>query len=129
MKQVVVAAGIFLLSFGAVQAGPTASPSAARIAQLTEALKAGDVAAAHDMTTSFLSRKVSLYAFQGMMETGGIFGQEGSFQFDRTEQGGAEGAELSMLGRFVPADGSAARPVRFSWLLEDGEWRLNRFGF
>lgn len=79
------------------------------------------------MTTSFLGRKVSLYAFQGMMETGGIFAVPGGrFEFGETLD---EGEEVSLIGQFHPADGSPARPVRFSWLVEDGEWRLNRFGF
>lgn len=125
MRQIVVAAGIFLLTLGPVEAQET-TPSTDRVARLTDALIAGDVAAAHDMTTSFLGRKVSLYAFQGMMETGGIFAVPGRFEFTEVLD---EGEEVSLKGLFLPADDSAPRPVRFSWLVEDGEWRLNRFGF
>ena len=125
MRQTAVAAGIFLLSLAPIQAEEM-TPSAPTVGQLTDALIAGDVAAAHALTSSYLGRKVSLYAFQGMMETGGIFAVPGRFEFTETLD---EGAEVSLVGQFHPADGSTARPVRFSWLQEDGEWRLNRFGF
>jgi hypothetical protein len=125
MRQIAVAAGIFLLTLAPLKAGE-GKPSVDTVTLLTDALIAGDVAVAHGMTTSFLGRKVSLYAFQGMMETGGIFAVPGRFEFTETLE---EGAEVSMVGQFHPADGSDPRPVRFSWLEEDGEWRLNRFGF
>ena len=123
MRQALVAAGFFVTTLGAALAEGGADLP---VSDLTEALIAGDVSAAHALTSSYLARKVSLYAFQGMLETGGIFGQPGQFEFGAPVE---MGDEVEVTGQFLPADGSAPRPVRFSWLKQDGEWRLNRFGF
>jgi len=126
MRQLIVLAGFILLTSAIARADNPMPPSEARIAQLTDALIAGDVSAAHDMSSSFLARKLSFYAFQGMMESGGIFAEAGHFTFDTTLH---EGVEISVTGHFVPENGDAPRPVRFTWLSEDGVWRLHRFGF
>lgn len=127
MRQLIAIASFVLFSTGMAQAEiPSDAPTDERVSQLTQALIAGDVGAAHDMASSFLTRKLSLYAFQGMMETGGVFGEAGAFELGTSLR---EGEEISLSGYFIPATGADRRPVRFTWLSEDGEWFLHRFGF